>query len=131
VDRPPARLWEPRRPIALLLPPSPPPDPNSMIAISSSGETGSVVVQCAAYATAIAYGDYRRDHTRAWPILMLGLLLDIATQIICGATIPGLFQGFLLFPLYCFVATIAGILGRVYIEHLLRRYWKNNLKSEL
>lgn len=79
---------------------------------------GSLLVAC-------AYGIYRREYTRVWPILLLGLILNIVTQVwlapkdAAPSERMGLYTGFLLYPLYCMVAAVGGIMIRVVAEWLV------------
>jgi hypothetical protein len=81
----------------------------------------SMLTQAGSYATAMIYGAMRREHTRVWPILALGAILDIAAEVWFASSSqegPGLYVGFFLYPLYCTVATVAGIVVRVAGEYL-------------
>ena len=85
----------------------------------------SLVAQGGSYATAMIYGMVRREHARAWPVLALGAILNIAAEIWFApgseeGERPGLYMGFFLYPLYCMVATVAGIVLRVIGDYLFR-----------
>ena len=73
----------------------------------------------AALTTAFVYGAMRREYTRVWPIPVLGLVLDMATQVFFVTDSqgqPGMYWGALVYPMYCMVASVAGIMTRVVLE---------------
>ena len=82
----------------------------------------SMLTQAGSYAAAMIYGAMRREHTRVWPILALGAILDIAAEVWFVSWPrkgPGMYTGFFLYSLYCMVATIAGIVMRVLWEYAI------------
>src|SRR5882724_6471983 len=90
------------------------------LVFDGSSQMWSFLAAGTAYATAFIYGAWRREHTRVWPILALGVVVDIATQVFfvskSPANEPGMFLGALLYTMYCTVATVAGIMVRVIVE---------------
>ena len=96
------------------------PDDKVMVfTFDGSMEMWSMVAQAAGYATAFIYGAARREYTRLWPILVLGICLDTVAEIFLssnGFGGPGMYWGALLYPLYSLVACVGGILTRVAIE---------------
>ena len=79
----------------------------------------STLIEWASYTIAFGYGAWRREHTRFWPIPSLGVILDSLMQICLGSNSldkPNMYLGALLYTMYCMVACVAGIMGRVLVE---------------
>ena len=93
-----------------------------------SREMWSTVSLAGALGVMFIYGLVRREYTRFWPILVLGILLNIATQVWFTpksggnpAEHVGMYTGFLLYPMYSMVAAVTGIMLRVAAEFLIDR----------
>jgi len=82
-----------------------------------------MVAQGTGYATAFIYGAARREYTRLWPILVLGICLDTVAEIFLssnGFGGVGMYWGAVLYPVYSLFACVGGIMTRVAIEAVIR-----------
>ena len=95
-------------------------------------EMWSTLIMLGSLLFMFGYGALRREHTRVWPILVIGIVLDIATQVWFAsrpAGPPGLYKGFVLFPLYCTAATVIGIMTRVVVDAMLHGVRRRKLAT--
>ena len=77
------------------------------------------IAKYGAFAMAVSYGTYRRWYMRLWPLLTLGLILDVSTQLIFTDSQPhgvGYVWGMVFYPIYCVLGGMAGVGIGAFIE---------------